>query len=258
MSIKQLFDLTGKVALVTGGSKGLGKAMARGLAEAGANIAIASRTEAQLQSAQAEIGEGLDSRVEYRVTDMNDRADVLALAEWANDTFGKIDILINNAGSNEPQDLVDQTDESFDRIIELNLRSCMALARAVAPGMIERRWGRIIHLSSIMALASAPGRGTYSATKAALIGMANAHALELGPHGITVNCIAPGPIMTDLPMSILSEEQKEAFSNRTAVKRWGQPIDLVGPTLMLASEAGAYISGETIVVDGGLLSRTFD
>ncbi len=124
--------------------------------------------------------------------------------------------------------------------------------------MIERRWGRIIHLSSVMALASNPGRGLYSGTKAALIAMARAHALELGPFGITVNCLAPGPIATDLPMNLLSAEQKQRFSDRTAVKRWGQPIDMVGPTLMLASDAGAYITGNVILADGGMLCRTFD
>jgi NAD(P)-dependent dehydrogenase (short-subunit alcohol dehydrogenase family) len=134
----------------------------------------------------------------------------------------------------------------------------MALARALAAGMIERRWGRIIHLSSVMALASNPGRGCYSATKAALIGMTRAHALELGPFGITVNCLAPGPIATDLPMSLLTDEQKQRFAELTAVKRWGETRDMVGPLLMLASEAGAYITGTVVVADGGMLCRTFD
>ncbi len=172
--------------------------------------------------------------------------------------LGRIDILINNAGSNEPQPLVKTTDESWERILRLNLTSCMQLARAVAPGMIRRKWGRIIHLSSVMAVASNPGRGAYSATKAALIGMARAHALELGPDNITVNCIGPGPIMTDLPMSLLTPEQKQIFADRTAVKRWGQPEEVVGPALLLASEAGRNITGAFLLVDGGLVCRTFD
>ncbi|MFM9068072.1 MAG: SDR family NAD(P)-dependent oxidoreductase, partial [Planctomycetota bacterium] len=157
-----------------------------------------------------------------------------------------------------PQPLVSATDDSWDHILELNLTSCMRLARALVPGMIERRWGRIIHLSSVMALASNPGRGSYSATKAALIGMTRAHALELGPVGITVNCLAPGPVATDLPMNLLTPDQKKKFAELTAVKRWGETVDMVGPALMLASDAGAFITGNVIVADGGMLCRTFD
>lgn len=254
----QLFNLTGRVALITGGSKGIGKAIARALAEAGAHVAISARHEDELREAAIEIGAGLGVRVETLVADMYRRDDVDRLASWALSTFGRVDILFNNAGSNRPQLLVDTTDDSWDRIFELNVTSCMRLARALAPQMIERRWGRIIHLSSVMALASNPGRGCYSATKAALIGMARAHALELGPYGVTVNCIAPGPVATDLPMSVLNDEQKHKFAELTAVKRWGQTIDMVGPALLLASDAGAFMTGTVIVADGGMLCRTFD
>lgn len=256
--LNKLFDLSGRVALVTGGSKGLGKAMARGFAEAGADVAICSRHEDELKKAAAEIGDGLGRRVEYRVADMHDRSQVADLARWALDTFGRVDVLVNNAGSNRPQNLVDITEEAWDHILELNVTSCMLLSRALAPQMVARKWGRIIHLSSVMALASNAGRGCYSATKAALIGMMRAHALELGPDGVTVNCIAPGPIATDLPMSILSDEQKKKFSDRTAVRRWGQPIDMVGPAMLLASDAGAYVTGHVLSADGGMLCRTFE
>lgn len=256
--IKELFDLSGKAALITGGSKGIGKAVARGFAEAGADVAICSRHEDELQAAKQEIGQGLDVKVEYRVTDMTDRGQCDELAKWAQDTLGKVDILFNNAGSNEPANLAEQGDESWDRIMELNLTSCMRLSRALVPGMIERKWGRIIFTSSIMGLASFAGRGSYSATKTALIGIARTYALELGKHNITVNCLAPGPVMTDLPMSLLSDEKKKEFAERTAVKRWGQVEDMVGPMLMLASEAGAFISGTTILADGGMLARTFN
>jgi NAD(P)-dependent dehydrogenase (short-subunit alcohol dehydrogenase family) len=256
--LRELFDLSGRAALVTGGSKGIGKAIARGLAEAGADVAICSRHESELNEAAAEITNGLKARCEYRVADMLDRGAVKDLAKWAESTLGRVDILVNNAGSNQPQPLVETTDEAWDRIVELNLTSCMALSRELARGMIERKWGRILHLSSVMALASNPARGCYSATKAALIGMSRAHALELGPYGITVNCLAPGPIMTDLPMSLLTDAQKKRFEELTAVKRWGQTIDMVGPALMLLSPAGAYITGTVILADGGLICRTFD
>jgi NAD(P)-dependent dehydrogenase (short-subunit alcohol dehydrogenase family) len=123
--------------------------------------------------------------------------------------------------------------------------------------MKQRQWGRIIHISSIMGLASKSGRNSYSATKAALIGMARAMALDLGKHNITVNCIAPGPFMTDLPMSVLSEQEKKVFADRTALGRWGDPRELAGPALLLASDAGSYITGTTLVVDGGTLCNTF-
>ncbi|HND55777.1 MAG TPA: SDR family oxidoreductase, partial [Pirellulaceae bacterium] len=134
--LNQIFNLQGRVALITGGSKGIGKAIARALAEAGADIAISARHEEELKTAAAEIRAGLDRRVEYRVSDMHDRADVDAQAKWALDTFGRVDILFNNAGSNQPQPLVSTTDESWDYILELNVTNCMRLARALVPQMI--------------------------------------------------------------------------------------------------------------------------
>jgi NAD(P)-dependent dehydrogenase (short-subunit alcohol dehydrogenase family) len=256
--LDELFDLHGRVALITGGSKGIGKACARGLAEAGANIAISARHEDELQKAAAEIGAGLDVQVEYFVADMGDRTQVEKLAKDVLAKFGHVDILFNNAGSNKPQALVDTTMDTWDSILELNFTSCMLLSKFLVPQMIERKWGRIIYTSSVMALASNAARGLYSGTKAALIGMSRAQALELGPYGITVNCLAPGPVATDLPMSILTPAQKEIFANRTAVKRWGTVEDMVGPVVMLSSNAGAFITGTVISADGGMLCRTFD
>lgn len=252
-----LFDLTGRVALITGGSKGLGKAMATGLAEAGADIIIASRHENELQDALDEITASSGVRGAYFVTDMNDREQVKALAANALERMGKVDILINNAGSNAPEEAEHIKEENWDRIVELNLTSCMLLTRELIPQMKQRQWGRIIHLSSIMGLSSAQGRGVYSATKSALIGLARASALELGEHGITVNCIAPGPFLTDLPKTMFTKEQQDHFSQRTALKRWGDPKELIGPALLLASDAGSYITASTLLVDGGCIYNTF-
>jgi len=252
-----LFDLTGRVALVTGGSKGLGKAMARGFAEAGADIVISSRHEDELRSAIDEVGQATDGRRAYIVADMTNRDDVKRLAADAVKHFGRVDIVVNNAGGNLPQSIDTINDADWDRLIELNLSSCMALTRALVPQMKERRWGRIIHISSIMALASKEGRNAYSATKAALIGMARATALDLGAFNITVNCLAPGPFLTDLPGSMLTDAEKKVFAERTALGRWGDPRELAGPALLLASEAGSYITGAVLVVDGGTLSKTF-
>jgi NAD(P)-dependent dehydrogenase (short-subunit alcohol dehydrogenase family) len=137
------------------------------------------------------------------------------------------------------------------------LSSCMALSRALVPHMRERRWGRIIHISSIMGFTSAAGRNVYSATKSGLLGLARASACDLGPFGITVNCIAPGPFLTELPLSLLSRDKQDEFARGTALGRWGQPEELVGPVLLLASDAGSYITGTAIVVDGGCLAKVF-
>ncbi len=255
--LKHLFDLSGKSALVTGGSKGLGLAMARGLAEAGARVVISSRHGDELEQALAKIDGGLAVRSAAIVADMTNRQQVEMLARQAVDAVGPIDILINNAGANQPQAIDEIVLADWDRLIELNLTSCMWLTRLLIPAMVERRWGRVIHLSSIMALASKSGRNAYSATKAALIGMTRASALDVGHAGVTVNCLAPGPFLTDLPGKLLSDEEKQAFADRTALGRWGEPSELVGPVLLLASNAGSYITGQTLVVDGGTLCRTF-
>jgi NAD(P)-dependent dehydrogenase (short-subunit alcohol dehydrogenase family) len=247
--------LAGKVALVTGGSKGLGKAMARGFAQAGADVVIASRNEGELKSALAEILQGTDRRGRYFVADLSHRKEGDRLARSALEAFGRIDILINNAGSNKPQAIDEITDETWDMVLELNLSSIMALTRAVVPDMKKRRWGRIVHISSVMGYVSKEKRNIYSATKSALIGLARASALDLGAFGITVNCIAPGPFLTDLPAGILSDADKKAFADRTALGRWAHPDELIGPALLLASDAGSYITGQTFVVDGGYLCR---
>ncbi len=253
--MSSLFDLSGRTALVTGGSKGLGKAMAAGFASHGADVMICSRNAEELEATASKIHESTGRRVEYTVADLTSRDGVASLVEATQSQFGGVDILVNNAGSNNPQ-LIDQIDdEQWDEIIQLNLSSCMALTRAFVPGMKEKGWGRVIHISSIIALAAAPGRSVYAATKAGLIGMARAQAIELGPAGITVNCIAPGPFLTDLPAAKLTEEQRSVVGQRTALKRWGETEELVGPALLLASGAGSYMSGSLIVVDGGILAN---
>jgi NAD(P)-dependent dehydrogenase (short-subunit alcohol dehydrogenase family) len=255
MSRDHLFDLSGRVALITGGSKGLGKAMARGLAEVGADIVISSRTEGELRTALDEILQDTGRRGHYVVADLARRGDVAQLAQQAVERMGRVDILINNAGTNKPQPIDRIADADWDYLVELNLTSCMALTRALAPQMKERRWGRIIHISSIMAFISKEARNVYSATKAALLGLARASAIDLGPYNITVNCLAPGPFLTELPMSLLSEAEKKQFSDHTALGRWGRPEELVGPVLLLASDAGSYITGQTLIVDGGYVIR---
>jgi NAD(P)-dependent dehydrogenase (short-subunit alcohol dehydrogenase family) len=233
----------------------LGLSIARVFAEAGADLFICSRHEEELRSAAAEIGSGLPARVEWTTADMTERSQVQALAETALKRLGHIDILVNNAGSNLPQDLDQITDEAWDRILELNLSSAMRLSRALVPQMKARKWGRIIHVSSILGQTGMQGRSVYSASKSGLLGLARAGAMDLGAHGITVNCLVPGPFLTDLPAHVLSAEQKQRFADRTALGRWGQPLEIAGAALLLASEAGSYITGTGLVVDGGALAR---
>lgn len=254
-NISRLFDLTGRAALITGGSKGLGKAMARGLAQAGADIFISSRNESELKAALDDILPGTGRQGGYFAADMTKRDEVKKLARMALEKMGRVDILINNAGVNIPQPIEGVTDEAWDQVLETNLTSVMALTRALVPQMRSRKWGRIIHISSVMAFVSKEKRNAYSASKAALIGMTHASSLELGQDGVTVNCIAPGPFLTDMPGKILSAEEKAEFARTTALNRWADPNEMIGPALMLASEAGSYVTGQVLVVDGGYLVR---
>jgi NAD(P)-dependent dehydrogenase (short-subunit alcohol dehydrogenase family) len=252
-----LFDLSNRVALVTGGSKGIGKAIAHGFARAGADLFLCSRNEEPLRAAAVEIAEETGVRVEYLVADMAVREDVDRVARTAVERLGKVDVLVNNAGWNIPQAIDEIRDEDWNYCVDLNLNHVMALTRALVPQMKQRLWGRVIHISSVMGLGSTAKRNVYSATKTALIGMARASALDLGRFGITVNCIAPGPIATEMPMSILSQQQQDAFSARTAIGRWGTPDDIAGPALLLASDAGSYVTGSVLVVDGGVMANVF-
>ena len=287
-----LFNLSGRSALITGGGRGLGKAMARGFAQAGADVFLASRTESELQAAAAEVADGLDVKVEWMGVDMTDRDQVDGLAREAVSRLGKIDILVNNAGTNIPAAIDDITDDGWDQVVELNLSACMRLMRALIPGMKERGWGRVINISSILGLAAKETRNVYCATKFGLIGLTQAAALDVGESissilglaaketrnvycatkfgligltqaaaldvgesNVTVNAIAPGPFLTELPGRLLTEEQRKQFAARTALGRWGRPEELVGPALMMASDAGSYVTGTCLTVDGGVLAR---
>lgn len=248
------FNLSGRVALITGGDKGLGKAMARGLFQAGAEVVISSRHEDQLRSALEEICAG-SQRGAYIVADLSRLDQVEQLAEAALARMGRIDILISNAGQFLLQAVDAIVDADWDRVMTLHVDAAMALTRALAPPMKERGWGRIIYVASIAGQISMPGGAAYSASKAALGGLARAAAQDLGPHGITVNCLAPGPFLTDMPRAFLDDEGMRAWANQTSLGRWAEPRELAGAALLLASDAGSYITGSTLVVDGGCLSR---
>ncbi|MDR6972713.1 SDR family NAD(P)-dependent oxidoreductase [Leifsonia shinshuensis] len=248
------FDLTGRVALVTGGSRGLGHAMARGLAAAGATTILLARSETELTRAKAAL-EKVGGPIYTLVSDLSHRSAAAEAIGRAAELAGPIDILLHDAGSShlQPVDAID--DASWDGILELDLSAAMALTRAVVPGMRAKRAGRIIYISSTFGEVSLPGRGSYSAAKAGLRGFARGAALDLGPDGITVNCIAPGPFRTELTEAAGATHNLQAFSDATALGRWGRPEELAGVVVLLASDAGSYITGTTLFVDGGYTAR---
>ena len=253
--IHELFDLTGKVALVTGGSKGIGREMARGLAEAGANIVINSRSREEMDAAMQYILDGTGSTGHCVVADLYRRQDTVALAREALEMMGRVDIIVNNAGTNIVNPVDQIVDDDWERLLELNLSAPMVLVRELAGQMKERRWGRIVNISSIFALCTKEARGAYSATKAGLVGITRTMAQDLAPWSITANAIAPGPISTPLTDRMVQGELREYFDSMLVLGRWGKPRELVGPVLLLASDAGSFITGTTLTVDGGWMTR---
>ena len=252
--IQELFDLSGKVALVTGGSKGIGQAMARGLAAAGADIVINSRSREEMDEAMKYILEGTDRRGHCVVADLFKREDTVGLAREALEVMGRVDVVVNNAGTNfvSPVDRI--ADQDWDRLVELNLTAPMVLVRELADQMKERKWGRIVNISSIFGMCTKNERGSYSATKSGLIGITRTMAQDLAPWNITANAIAPGPISTPLTDRMVQGELREYF-NSMLLGRWGTPQDLIGPVLLLSTEAGAFITGITLTVDGGWMTH---
>ena len=252
--INELFDLNGKVALVTGGSKGIGRAMAHGLAEAGADIVINSRSRTEMDEAMSYILDGTGRQGHCVVADLFKREDTVRLAREALEAMGRVDIIVNNAGTNIVSPVDKIVDQDWDKLIELNLTAPMVLVRECADQMKERKWGRIVNISSIFGMCTKNERGGYSATKSGLIGITRTMAQDLAPWGITANAIAPGPISTPLTDRMVQGELREYF-NSMLLGRWGTPEDLIGPVLLLTSDAGSFITGTTLTVDGGWMTH---
>ncbi|MFZ4506919.1 MAG: SDR family NAD(P)-dependent oxidoreductase [Fimbriimonas sp.] len=246
------FRLDGKVALVTGGSKGLGKVMATALAAAGADVAICSRNLAEGQSTAHDVAEATGKRIEAFAADVTSSAAVANLQKEVLAAFGQVDILINNAGNNVRGLVHELTEADFDSVIDTNLKSAFLCAQAFGPAMAERKWGRILNLSSILGSVALPGRVPYCAAKAGITAMTKVLALEWATQGVTVNALAPGPFATEMNLSILNDPEKyRAFIARIPMGRWGELEEIAGPALLLVSPAGAFITGTTLLVDGG-------
>jgi len=246
-----LFSMKNRVVLLTGASRGLGRDMALALAGAGATVLCAGRTVKELDAtARAIVRKGGKAHVVQ--LDITDEADVVAKVRAIISKHRRIDVLVNNAGIIHRQDIVDTATPDFRKVIETNLISQFVVSREVGRHMLERKYGRIVNISSVMAILGRASVAGYVSAKHGLVGLTKNLAAEYGPH-VTANAIAPGYIRTELNVPL---QQNKDFSDmlerRTAAARWGKPEDLRGALLLLASDAGSYITGHTLVVDGGL------
>ncbi|HEX3660211.1 MAG TPA: glucose 1-dehydrogenase [Acidobacteriaceae bacterium] len=247
-----LFDLTGQVALVTGTSRGLGQYFARALARAGADLILTSRRRASLTDFAAEI-HALGRRTLSLDLDVRDPASIQRMAEEAEAAFGAIHILVNNAGCNVRKPALDVTWDDWNLILDTNLRGSFFVAQAVARGMIQRRYGRIVNIGSVTSVFGYSGLAPYGASRGGIRQLTMSLADDWGPHGVTVNCLAPGWFKT-AQNQVLYEDQAWVSSlvERIPLRRPGAPNDLDGAIVFLASEASRYITGQTLLVDGGI------
>ena len=242
-----MFDLTGKTALVTGASGGLGGAIARALHKQGATVALSGTRREALEGVAAELGE----RTHILTCDLSDSAAVEALLPAAEAALGQLDILVNNAGVTRDNLFMRMKDAEWDQVIAVNLTAAFRLSRAAVKGMMRRRHGRIISVTSIVGVTGNPGQGNYAAAKAGLIGMSKALAAEVASRGITVNCIAPGFIAS--PMTdALNDKQKEAILANVPMGRLGVGDDIGAAAVYLASAEASYITGQTLHINGGM------
>ena len=252
MSEEKLFDLTGQVALVTGTSRGLGQYLARALARAGADLVITSRKRGSLADFEAEM-KALGRRVVSLELDVRDEASIRRMAEEAQAAFGQIHILVNNAGCNVRKPALEVTWEDWNLVLETNLRGSFFVAQALAKGMIEHRYGRIINIGSVTSVFGYAGLAPYGASRGGIRQLTMSLADDWGKHGVTVNCLAPGWFRTE-QNKVMYEDPAwvDYLVDRIPVKRPGQPHDLDGAVVFLASEASGYVTGQTLLVDGGI------
>jgi 3-oxoacyl-[acyl-carrier protein] reductase len=243
-----MFDLTGKTALVTGASGGIGSAIARALHAQGAAVVLSGTRAEALESLKNDLG----ARAFVATCNLADKDSVEALVKNAEAAAGApIDILINNAGITRDNLFMRMKDEEWDQVIAVNLTAAFRLSRAVLRGMMKKRWGRIVTITSVVGATGNPGQGNYAAAKAGLVGMTKSLAAEVASRNITANCVAPGFIATAMT-DALTDQQKEAISTRIPAGRMGTPAEIAAAVVYLASEEAAYVTGETLQINGGM------
>lgn len=242
-----MFDLTGKSALVTGASGGIGADIARALHRAGAVVALSGTRVEPLEALAAELGE----RSHVLPCNLSDAEAVEALPKQAIEAMGAMDILVNNAGITRDNLFMRMSDEEWAQVLEVNLTSTMRLCRGALRGMMKSRWGRIINISSIVGATGNPGQGNYAAAKAGMVGMSKSLAYEVASRGVTVNCVAPGFIATPMTDK-LNDDQKAAINVKIPAGRMGTPEEIAAAVLYLASNEAGYVTGATLHVNGGM------
>jgi len=243
-----MFDLSGKTALVTGASGGIGGAIAKALHAQGAKVVLSGTRVEALEAVKAELG----GNAFIVQANLSDPASVEALPKAAEEAAGSaIDILVNNAGITKDNLFMRMKDEEWDQVIAVNLTAAFRLSRGVLRAMMKKRWGRIIQISSVVAATGNPGQGNYAAAKAGLVGMSKSLAAEVASRNITVNAVAPGFIQTAMT-DVLTDQQKEMISQRIPAGRMGLPGEIAAAVTYLASEEAAYVTGETIHINGGM------
>ena len=242
-----MFDLSGKSALVTGASGGIGAAVARALHAQGASVALSGTREEVLEALKDELGD----RAHVCVCNLSDQEAVAGLIGHAEEAMDAVDILVNNAGLTRDNIAMRMKDEEWDQVLAVNLTASFKLARAALRGMMKRRWGRVIGITSVVGVTGNPGQANYAASKAGMIGMTKSMAQEIANRGITFNCVAPGFIETAMT-DALNEAQREAILSRVPAGRLGEAQEIASAVVYLASEEAAYVTGQTLHVNGGM------
>jgi NAD(P)-dependent dehydrogenase (short-subunit alcohol dehydrogenase family) len=251
-NVMDLFRLDGRSALVTGGARGLGRVMAEALAEAGASVCITSRSIDSAHTAAGEIAATTGGRVEGIEAEVTTADGVGHLLEHVHRHSGGIDILVNNAGVNIRGSAGELSESDWDTVVDTNLKGVFLVSRAFGPAMCDRRWGRVINLSSMLASIGLPGRAPYAASKAGVVGLTRVLALEWAACGVTVNAICPGPFATDMNRQLLEDPEKyAAFVQKLPLGRWGELHEIKGIVVFLASEASSFMTGAALAIDGG-------